>query len=150
MGFNLIDPNEGNFGHGQGRKPLENIVRVNVGKTGVARITISQDICNEYGLKAGDRLNVLLGTDEDYGSFCLAPTSLSDTKGYSIFSGGPKARALAISLKANKLYNVVGTFDCIVTRTKRAVVASIPASALPSGITRNVAITNGSHEYMAA
>lgn len=143
MGFNLLDPNEGRAEF-VGRKPLQNTIRVGVGKTNVATVTISRDICNEYGLQAGDRVNVLLGTDEDRGTFCISPTALSDDKGYKLYKASPASVALSFSVKAKKLYGVSGRFECRIQKTKRTVLASIPLSAMPQE-SRTVQITNGEH-----
>jgi len=135
MGFKIIDPSEGRGGlAGRGRKPLSNVVRVGcVGnKKSALRFTISGDICKQYDLQNGSKINISIGTDEDHGSIYISKTTATDPMGYSVFRGGVKAIALSFVIHASKVYgiNIQSPADCIVSRDKRGFLATLPASCL--------------------
>lgn len=134
MGFKLIDPNAGRFGFNRGRPALTNTVRIaSVNKSGNAlRVTISEDLLKSFELHAGAKINLMIGTDEDFGSLCITKTAVNDALGYSLFKSSKQSRAASFIISSGKIYNIKvrKAFDCVVVPNKRALLFKIPASAL--------------------
>lgn len=133
MGFKIIDPTAGHFAP-RGRKALENTVRMRpVAKLGSVRFTISNDLLSAYQLAPGDKVNVMLGTDEDHGCLVILKTSAGDPKGYSIYSPGVKAKVASFNITSSKVYglSLKEPVDLIVNKSaSRGLMVTIPASVL--------------------
>jgi hypothetical protein len=152
MGFQIIDPSAGRIGATKGRSALKNIIRFRPTGEGkkALRFTISEDLLAPHNISRGDKINLMIGYDEDYGSIFIAKTTKTDPMGYSVFSVGVKSRALSFTIHASKVYgiSVSSPVDCLVKQSERGITATIPLSAL--GFERNgatvktVPVVNGS------
>lgn len=134
MGFKIVDKQDRNH-FIIGRTALENTVRISrVGdKLNGLKFTISGDLLSHYGIGAGDKVNLSIGTDEDYGSVFISKTTPTDKTGYAIFKG-PAMKAGAFSTSSSKIYDlkITSPVDCLIKRSHRGILATIPASALPN------------------